>query len=38
MGQAYKELLPIDKKVDRYVDLLRREELNERDCGRDIEK
>ncbi|GAA5880816.1 hypothetical protein JCM16303_005127 [Sporobolomyces ruberrimus] len=37
MGRVYRELAPNEKKLDGFVELLRKEELKVLDCGRDID-
>jgi len=38
MGSVYKELNSIDKKVDHFIELVRREEFVEVECGREVDK
>jgi len=37
MGRVYRELAPNEKKLDGFVELLRREELKAVECGKDID-
>lgn len=38
MGQAYRELVSIEKKLDSYIDQLRQDKLKETDCGREVDR
>lgn len=37
-GRMFKELVSIERKIDQYIDLLRREELKEDDCAKDYRR
>lgn len=37
MGQVYREVAPTEKRIDAFIEALRREELREIDCGREID-
>jgi dynactin 1 len=37
MGRIYSELSSAEKKVDSFIESLRREELREADCGREVD-
>ena len=38
MGFAYTDLLPIETSLNRYIDLIKKNEFRELDCARDLEK
>lgn len=37
MGRVYHEVLPVERRMDAFVELLRKEELKEAECGREVE-
>ncbi|GAA5890444.1 hypothetical protein JCM6882_002923 [Rhodosporidiobolus microsporus] len=37
MGRVFREVAPIEKRVDAFIEALRKEELKEVDCGKEIE-
>lgn len=37
MGRIYHEVLPVERRMDAFVELLRKEELKETECGREME-
>lgn len=38
MGGVYRELAGIEKRIDGFVEALRREDLKEVECGREVDK
>lgn len=37
MGRVYREVLKTEKRVDAFIEALRKEELREGDCGREVD-
>ncbi|GAA5828534.1 hypothetical protein JCM11251_000839 [Rhodosporidiobolus azoricus] len=37
MGRVFREVSSVEKRVDSFIDMLRKEELKEADCGKEIE-
>ncbi|GJN94727.1 hypothetical protein Rhopal_007818-T1 [Rhodotorula paludigena] len=37
MGRVYREVAPIERRIDVFIEALRREELREADCGKEVD-
>lgn len=37
MGHVYREVSPTEKRIDSFVEALRKEELREVECGREVD-
>ena len=38
IGRIYSELVPLEKRIDMHIDLLKRDEFREMECGSDVNK